>query len=147
MMASDKLAIGIPELAGTATFVTQSRAKERPCTHEICNYSAELLGWGFAILPASFLSLVGMLVKIGYTMQKLVMPPSMIRGTPPHAFMTFQNYEQTFDNSKARRVLGFEPQHTWQEDVELIISEYKQTNPGKIEAVSSAIEPKRVRTP
>ena len=43
---------------------------------------------------------------------------------PFHLFARIPFYEQTFDNSKAREVLGFEPEITWQEMAATIMAQY-----------------------
>jgi len=51
----------------------------------------------------------------------------VIPGTPPHLYMEIPLYEQTFDNSLAKEVLGFEARESWEEAVEWIVDEYRES--------------------
>jgi nucleoside-diphosphate-sugar epimerase len=46
-------------------------------------------------------------------------------GMPPHLYLDITKYEQTFDNTRARTVLDFTPEDSWQDAVERIVRDYK----------------------
>jgi len=100
------------DTCGEAFFLTKGESAE-PST--LMYTAAEFLGWSTVNLPE-------VLFEMGCIGQKwfhqicekmgLAMP-----GIPPHVFWKMGRIEQTFDNSKARDVLGYTPEVSLRESV------------------------------
>ena len=118
---------------GEVFFVTKGQGQEEdPATPlAFARLICQLLEWKLILLPNS-LTRAGMLIaKVVYTVRVCTMrlfgvsASSTLPGVPFHLFAEMALYEQTFDNSKARRILGFEPQITCQAFIEQAVEKWR----------------------
>jgi len=94
-------------------------------------FVAKLMGWKFMICPYFIFLIVRFFAMMKYLVLKFVMMQGEnLPGAPPHLYMDLSLTQKTFDNSKCRRLLNWEPQDSWVDVMTNIVNEYKakQTN-------------------
>jgi len=113
------------ELAGRAVFVTKSRNAVVPSTEELAHYLADLMGWKVIMIPRSVVGTLQVVAKMQHAaMSVLTSRPDDLPGVPTLIFLDYTNHEKTFDNSLAHRLLGFQPELSWEQAVEAIVDDY-----------------------
>jgi nucleoside-diphosphate-sugar epimerase len=90
------------EIGAEAFFITKGRATTN---EEYFTWAAQMLGRRVFVMPAPMRALVVALLWLGYSLRRMARRP--VPGVPLHQFVCIQNYQQTFDNTKALRMLGF----------------------------------------
>jgi len=115
-----------PSVAGQAFFVTKG---ETTRAERLAELVGENLGWQVTKLPGFAQSCIGAGRRASHRLKELFGQP--VPGIAPHDFMLLPRVQKTFDNAKARHVLGFEPQVTVEEAVARVVSEWRDANPGK----------------
>jgi nucleoside-diphosphate-sugar epimerase len=105
LLAAKALEHRTADVAGEAFFLTKGYSCE-PAT--LMYTASEFLGWPTVNLWEVFYQAGVLFQKLFHeTKEKLGMPTP---GIPPHKFWKMGRIEQTFDNSKARDVLGYAPE-------------------------------------
>ena len=61
-----------------------------------------------------------------YLISSQLLPKEELLGVPRHVYMDIPNWEQTFDNSLAHKLLDFKPKLSWEEALEAILEEHKR---------------------
>jgi nucleoside-diphosphate-sugar epimerase len=120
--ANDKLTTE-KAIQGQALFVTKSRNETVPSGTEVSQLLGALMQWQVQVMPPWLVSAV----RAGTWLQHTVTAPFQTEemGMPPHLYLDITKYEQTFDNTRARTVLDFTPEDSWQDAVERIVRDYK----------------------
>ena len=122
-LASDKLESD--ELPGQALFLSKCASGKAPHVNEITDYLGSVMDWKVQYLPSSLASVIRGFKFLQYNASKFNTHTEDLPGMPPHVFMDLVNYEKTFDNSKAYRVLDFRPELTWKEAIDKIVKDHR----------------------
>jgi nucleoside-diphosphate-sugar epimerase len=117
------------ELPGQALFTTKCATNQPLCAEEIAQHVGDAMNWQVTILPSPVLKLLQGGMRLQYEFQKMTAPSEdELPGIPPHVFLQIIEYEQSFDNSKAHRILDWKPELTWKQGLECIIEDYRQSS-------------------
>ena len=126
VLAADKLRDAPSGVAGEVFFVTKAKGMEagkEPTPTDISREVARLSGRKTMKVYGNVVKGVSNLARLRYNLARLVVSDAKMPGVPFHMFARIPFYEQTFDNSKAREVLGFEPTITWQDMAATILEQ------------------------
>lgn len=124
LLAADRLES--PAVAGQAFFLSKGEPTRSERLGELV---AEQLGWQLTKLPPFAQSCIGAGMRVSHAAKELFGQP--VPGLAPHDFLRLASIQQTFDNSKAAHVLGFESQITVEDAVARVVSEWQASNSGK----------------
>ena len=94
--------------------------------NEINEMMAELLGKPVQNIPSALFSLVRAATWAKDMVMYNLKDNEELNGIKPHKYIDMHNYEQTFDNSLARKILDFEPELSWDDCLRNIVKEYKE---------------------
>jgi nucleoside-diphosphate-sugar epimerase len=108
------------EVAGQAFFVTKGEAV---LVEQIAAMIAESLGRQVVMLPRPIHECIRVASFFPYALKRML--GLRVAGVPTHRFWTYAHHEQTFDNSKVQRVLGFTPEYSVKDAIVRIMSEYR----------------------
>lgn len=107
------------EVGGHAFFITKGRSIP---SYEFVTWVARRLGHRVLPLSPFARSLLTYGSRTQHRVKQLMGRP--VPGVPLHVFLSLTDYRQTFDNSKAQRVLGYAPRHTLEQGLTRIVDEY-----------------------
>ena len=127
LLAADKLRDAPIGVAGEAFFVTKAKGMEagsEPTPGDISREIARLSGRKVMRIPGSIVKGVSSVTGLRHRIRSLFVADSKMPGVPFHVLACSPFYEQTFDNTKAREVLGFEPTITWQDMAATILEQF-----------------------
>lgn len=117
------------EVRGQALFCTKGKYGQVPPVHDMDAMVAKIMGWKFMMVPYFIFFIVRLFAMLKYTFQKYVlMQGENLPGAPPHLYMDLSLTQKTFDNSKCRKVLNWEPQDSWLDAMTDICNQYKAKN-------------------
>mmetsp|Transcript_9131 Transcript_9131/g.20331 ORF Transcript_9131/g.20331 Transcript_9131/m.20331 type:complete len:386 (+) Transcript_9131:72-1229(+) len=111
-------------VGGQAFFVTKG---EILSARQALALSAELLGWVFIPIPESVHNAVLLCLQAVHVCRKACGLP--VKGVPDHIFWTFNRLQQTFDNSKAREILGFKSEIASRDSVARVLRQFREQRP------------------
>jgi nucleoside-diphosphate-sugar epimerase len=121
LLASQALEAKPEGVAGEAFFCTKGEAADPGELAVMCKAH---LGWPLLPVPEMLTRTVAFGVQLKYIARKAL--GLHVTGVPPHKFMQMAFMEQTFDNSKIRERLGFQPKVPVADAVARICTIYKQ---------------------
>jgi len=85
-----------------------------------------MMGWKFMLVPSFIFKIVRLFAMFKYWLQKRVLRlGDNLPGCPPHLWMDISTTQKTFDNSKVRKLLNWEPQESLVAVMQRIVNEYK----------------------
>jgi nucleoside-diphosphate-sugar epimerase len=116
-----------PSLAGKALFVTKSKNEHAPTATDIARLLVELNQWKLQVIPSFVYSCIRRAVQLQYNMSLPFRQTDKLPGIPPHMYMQVPLYEQTFDNSLARKTLQWAPEWSWEETLESIVNDNRSS--------------------
>lgn len=121
LMAAQALAEGGKCVAGEAFWMTKGEACD---TMEVARIANKCMGWHLIVIPMAFVRLAIFFKWLQYCVTKSL--GFKVAGFPAHIFMKVCMIEQTFDNSKIQRVLGYRPKVPIPDAVARICELYRQ---------------------
>ncbi|MCA9685711.1 MAG: NAD-dependent epimerase/dehydratase family protein [Myxococcales bacterium] len=107
------------EVGGHAFFITKGRSIP---SYEFVTWVAQRLGYRVFPLSPFARSLLTYGSRTQHRLKRLLGRP--VPGVPLHVFLSLTDYTQTFDNSKAERLLGYAPRHTLEQGLTRIVDAY-----------------------
>merc|ERR1711920_375668 len=117
LMAAQALEERSADTAGEVFFVTKGNS----CAPgEVARCGAKYLGYPFIFVPDWVICIAYYLVMVFHIIRKFC--GCQVPGIPPHRFMQMLFHQKTFDNSKAREILGFVPKIELDEAVSRIVA-------------------------
>ena len=124
LLAASNLAEG-GAAAGQVFNVTRTRDDAIPKVEELARELARQLGWRYVTVP--YVLHMGFIFFMWLLLLVKRLLGMEVPATPPHIFYgKIPFMDQTFDNSKARSLLGYEPQWSWREMFAQIAREVKE---------------------
>jgi len=127
LLAGDRILTQPEKVGGQAFFVTKG---ERVTSMTIIKLVARDLGWLFVPIPVGIFNVLVRFMHGIYKFRKCV--GLSVKGVPDHLFWTFYRQQLTYDNTKAKDLLGYEPAITIEQTVQRILQQYRVENPWKI---------------
>mmetsp|Transcript_35854 Transcript_35854/g.65782 ORF Transcript_35854/g.65782 Transcript_35854/m.65782 type:complete len:377 (+) Transcript_35854:78-1208(+) len=127
MLAGAQILAQPDKVGGQAFFVTKG---ERINSLKIIELTARDLGWIFVPIPVCIFNVLVKFMAGIYNFRKCL--GLSVKGVPDHLFWTFYRQQLTYDNSKAKDLLGYEPAIKIEETVKRILDQYRVENPWKI---------------
>jgi len=111
LLAAQALGEGRPGVAGEAFFLSKAKG-EGGSAHHIANLCVKNLGTGWIVIPVP-----PMILKLAFGCQFVLHHIKKafkfrVPGFPTYRFYQTAEIQQTFDNSKVQKTLGFEPKLT-----------------------------------
>jgi len=124
--ASESLADPKSEVRGKALFCTKGKYGHVPPVHEMDEMVAKLMGWKFMLCPYFIFLIVRSFAMMKYFFQKNILRlGDNLPGAPPHLYMDLSLTQKTFDNSKCRKLLNWEPEDSWLDVMRDIVNQHK----------------------
>lgn len=121
LLAAQALKANKGGVAGEAFWLTKGEAID---TFEVARLANEFLGWRLITVPMATVQMARFFKWIQYQLMRCFC--CKVPGFPPHLFMKVCQIEQTFDNAKITRVLGYRPKVSIAEAVGRICQLYRR---------------------
>merc|ERR1712187_934571 len=109
-----------PKIAGEAFYVTKGCPARK---EDIDKILAEELGWSLITIPIFVQYVMRFGFWLTYNFKKLCGFP--VPGCPMHVFLQMPGITKTFNNRRAREVLGFEPKFTLEQTLKRIVDQWR----------------------
>eukprot|EP00443_Scrippsiella_acuminata_P048550 CAMPEP_0115303962 /NCGR_PEP_ID=MMETSP0270-20121206/71200_1 /TAXON_ID=71861 /ORGANISM="Scrippsiella trochoidea, Strain CCMP3099" /LENGTH=410 /DNA_ID=CAMNT_0002721999 /DNA_START=56 /DNA_END=1288 /DNA_ORIENTATION=+ len=119
LLAAQALETRPAGVAGEAFWLTQGTSV---APGEVARMAGNYMGYPFVTLPDSIVVPVSFFAWIYYHFRLAL--GLRVPGVPPHRFANMCFYTKTFDNSKIRETLGFQPKFTLKDSVVRIVDLY-----------------------
>ncbi|GAX75301.1 hypothetical protein CEUSTIGMA_g2746.t1 [Chlamydomonas eustigma] len=123
LAAGDLLNSEGSKAAGKALLVSKGEAAS---IGQVCRDLGRRLNKKVPVVPSLIMFMVSIhsMIKHAYLS---VFYPHKAPGIPTHQFLAISNYTQTFDNSLARKLIGFEPTYSYSETLDVIAEMHKRS--------------------
>jgi len=120
------------EVRGKALFCTKGKYSHVPPVHDMDKMVAKIMGWKFMLVPYFIVFLVRFAAICKYWLQKNILCMGEdLPGAPPHLYMDISLTQKTFDNSRCRKLLGWEPTDSWVDVMQDNCNKHNEKNKNK----------------